>query len=236
MSQQILSPSGKSVWRIDEASFLEPSAGRKWISWNGFDWLQKFKDESDTEVIGYQLAEGLGLPVQPWLVVEAVALEETGIEKSNILILIQKWPLVRTTCRLDHPASAHSSLVGHALALATLGTAEWPCWMTNDSMTEIRLCDLEFFGPPIFFSHPLSLDPCVDAIWSNADDCYETACRAHVRKEFLSGVDKLIANLTDTVNFSGHSREQQLNTAVASFLNSARQLLSNWIVVKKEQR
>ena len=105
--------------------------------------------------------------------------------------------------------------------------------MTNDSMMQIRLCDLEFFGPPIFFSHPLSIDSCLVAICSNADKCYERACEAQIREEFLGGVTRLIANLTDTVNFSGHSREQQLNTVVASFLDSARQLLSNWTVAKK---
>ena len=116
MSQQILSPSGKSVWRIDEAPFLEPSVGNKWISWNGFDWLQKFKDESDTEVIGYQLAEHLDLPVQPWLAVETAAPEDTGIQKSNILIIIQRWSLLKATCALNYPA--HTTLLWLA--------ARWP--------------------------------------------------------------------------------------------------------------
>jgi hypothetical protein len=194
--------------------------------------LQKFKDESDSELVGYQLAERMGLPVQPWLAAEVETLENTGIEKSNILMLIQKWPLLEFNSMLLYPARTHASLVGDALALATL-TTEWPCWMMDQSKTQIRLCDLEFFGPPIFFSHPLSVNTYVAAICSNVDKCYETACERQIRAEFLAGVERLIGS-SNTADFSGHSREKELNTAVASFLNPALQFLSDWVSAKTE--
>jgi hypothetical protein len=230
MSQQILAPSAASVWSREQCDFIEDIdlGGRTMVSWRGAKWLLKFKDESTNEVIGYQLAEFLGLPLQPWLAVEIGEIEETGVERPNIGLLVQRWDEESGGCRLEYPASSHPTLVGTALALACFIPPDME-WMTNATLTEFRLIDLEGCGPAITFIERISWNDLVDGylncVRANVCDCYRAA--SGVESAFCSALARLVeADLMGIVSFGGHSRADEITKMVASFLKPAQKLLS----------
>jgi hypothetical protein len=233
MNKQILASSGASVLSRKECNFIgeiEPG-GKTIVSWRDTEWFLKVKDWSANEVIGYQLAEFLSLPVQPWLAVELDEIEDTGIEKPNLGILIQKWDDKSRCCPLDFPQGKHPALVGKALALNALNPHD-PEWMMNAGMTELRLIDLEFFGPAIYFSELTFWNDLVEGylegVGTNVCRNYRSA--NHAEAIFRSTLARLIeVDLMGIVNFSGHSRACEIAEMAASFLKPAQGILSSFV-------
>jgi|GEM_PF-4451784 len=230
MNRQILAPAAKSVWSREQCDFTGDiySSGKTIVSWRGADWLLKFKDESVNEVIGYQLAEFLELPLQPWLAVEIGEIEDNGIEKPHLGILVKMWDDKFDCCDLDFPRDSHPSLVGMALALNALNPHD-PHWMRNAEKTQLRLVDLEFFGPAIVFSETTywkdSVDGYLNAVRRNLCRSYEIA--KPVEAIFCSTLARLVeVDLMGVVSFSGHSRAGEITEMAASFLKPAQKILS----------
>ena len=91
MPQQILTPSGASIWNHRDCQFVGDiqHGDKSTVLWRDTNWFLKFNDHSVNEVIGYRLADFLGLPVQPWLAVEMDKIEDTGVDVPHVAILIQ---------------------------------------------------------------------------------------------------------------------------------------------------
>ena len=233
MNQQILAPSGASVWSREQCNFtgcVEPG-GMTIVSWHDAECFLKVKDWSANEVIGYQLAEFLGLPVQPWLAVELKEIEDTGIEKPNLGILIQEWDDKFRCCSLDFPQGKHPTLVGKALALNALNPHD-PAWMINAKMTELRLIDLEFFGPAIYFSELTFWNDLVEGYLEGVEMniCRNYRSANHTEAIFRSTLARLIeVDLMGIVNFAGHSRAYEIAEMAASFLKPAQRILSGFV-------
>ncbi|HSY10039.1 MAG TPA: hypothetical protein VK840_03910, partial [Candidatus Dormibacteraeota bacterium] len=65
---------GKSVWNLTSFSCKSLTCGEPddflhdpWVQWQGRTWLCKRKGVSICEVVGYQIAEALEIPLQPWV-------------------------------------------------------------------------------------------------------------------------------------------------------------------------
>lgn len=180
MKQQILAPSGASVWSREQCDFTErvEPASKTAVSWHDTEWILRFRDESVNEVIGYQLAEFLNLPMQPWLAVEVGEIEDTGIEKPNVGLLVQTWNKKSGGCFLEYPVGSHPLLVGTALALQCFIPSDME-WMRNAALTELRLIDLEACGPAITFLDSTlwknQVDGYLNCVRTNFCRCYESA-------------------------------------------------------------
>ena len=228
MTQQIRTPSGASVWSREQFPFIqdiEPSS-RTIVIWRDTPWFFKYKDESTNEVIGYQLAEFLNLPVQPWLAVEVGEIEETGLEKPNIGILVQKWMDRPPLLPLEYLVLTQPILAGSALLLTSLISGD-PEWMTDATMSDFRLIDLEYCGPLINFSEQLLIDGYLNCVDGSVSRNYISA--ANASSAFCTALTKLSeADLMQVIDFSGHSRAVDLANAAGSFLKPAQEILSRF--------
>ena len=232
MKQQILSPSSATVWSRAQCDFTEcvEPGGKTSVSWRGAEWILRFKDASVNEVIGYQVAEFLSLPVQPWLAVEVGQIEDTGIEKPNLGLLVQKWDQKSDGCSVDFPAASHPMLAGTALALSCFIPQDME-WMRDATSTELRLIDLEDCGPLLMLLDPNEWNYLVDVylncVRTNFWCCYKIAIP--VKSFFCSALARLVeADLMGIVSFSGHSRANEITAKAASFLKLAQKILSDF--------
>lgn len=230
MPQQILTPAGKSIWSHRDCQFvgdIQPG-DCSFVSWRDTEWFLKFKDQSVNEVIGYQLADFLGLPLQPWLAVELDEEEWMGVEKPNVAILIQKWPTPHWPLSLERPIAKNPAVVGRALALATLITDDAE-WMSDGRMDEIRLVDLEFCGPAITL---LESGRWVDLVDGYLEGVRWNVCRCYglahgVIDTFFQGIRTIAdANLVEVLDFTAHSRARVITNAAVSFLKPAQKMIS----------
>jgi hypothetical protein len=73
MKTQWRASGGESFWNFSGVSLKALEQGKPDFSddpllqWQGRIWLCKHKDISICEVVGYQIAEALELPLQPWI-------------------------------------------------------------------------------------------------------------------------------------------------------------------------
>ncbi len=59
-----------SLWKTADLALTEledPESRHAWVEWNGQQWLRKCKHITMSEIIGYQLAGQLGLPLLEYL-------------------------------------------------------------------------------------------------------------------------------------------------------------------------
>ena len=73
MTVQVRATNGESFWNLTGVSWEDLNCGKSpyhddpWVRWKGRKWLCKRKDLSICEVVGYQIAEALEIPLQPWM-------------------------------------------------------------------------------------------------------------------------------------------------------------------------
>jgi hypothetical protein len=99
-------------------------------------------------------------------------------------------------------------------------------------MTELRLIDLEFFGPAIYFSELTSWDDLVEGYLEGVgiNVCRNYRSANHAEALFRSTLARLIeVDLMGIVNFSGHSRAYEIAEIAASFLKPAQRILSRFV-------
>ena len=231
MPQQILTPSGASIWNHRDCQFVGDiqHGDKSTVLWRDTNWFLKFNDHSVNEVIGYRLADFLGLPVQPWLAVEMDKIEDTGVDVPHVAILIQKWANLRLLTPLQSPVAKHPTIIGKALALASLITDDVE-WMSDAAMNEIRLIDLELCGPGITFMKPPRwcdlVDGYIDCVRWNVCRCYGLAFE--VPAIFFEGISTLAkADLLEVLDFTGYSRAPDVTDAAVSFLQPAQRMISH---------
>ena len=127
---------GKSFWDLTDVCWDKLKCGCPpyhvsdwWVKWQGREWLCKRKEDSLNEILGYQIAQALDLPVQPWAAF--LQTNEPGYDGHQILtgILVERWPNAQH-CNIKCPVAAHFDLVARALAMLVLDRGQDPEWLT----------------------------------------------------------------------------------------------------------
>lgn len=227
MRKQLTSIGGRSFWNLKGIPWNELVCGKPhysddpWVKWQGRTWLRKRKDETISEIVGYQIAENLGIPVQPW-----AAFFDLTI-KGGIGILVEQWPLFNREVALWSPVKRHADLAARGLALAVLDRHEWPSWLVSADDQDLRLFDLECIGP--FLCQPLSDTRIVD--YRNASKaCLSYAQRkaseAGVSELFVKHLAKLVQmDFSNILDFSGHPNADRMKNVIVQALKARQQEL-----------
>jgi len=224
---------GQSFWDLTETwqELLHHSpVGSivRMVSWRGRLCYCKTKDESLSEIAGYQIAEALGLPLQPWL---AFFRNEPANAWSGEMvtgILVERWTAATAEGPLWSPAQTHPQITGRALALGVFDRFEWPIWLFDALMTDLRLVDLEHIGP--FMCWPPQRTPLKDyrkQTSSAFDEAYRDALREGVHTEFMDGITQLCdMAFADTIDFSGHPHGDNMKRVIVAGLEARRLMLT----------
>jgi hypothetical protein len=172
-----------------------------WVTWKGRTWLCKRKDETICEITGYQIAEALDIPLQPWAAFFHSA--SKGESMNCIGILIERWAEYERETPLWTPAEFEPAIVARALALGVLDRMEWPKWLIRRD--ELRLYDLEFIGP--FLHSPPQQTPLRyygEGTQAALDYARGIAERAGVRGIFETGLQTVVKlEFSRVLDFTG---------------------------------
>ena len=96
---QVRTKCGKSFWDLSDICWEKLKFGCPfyheddwWVKWEGREWLCKRKEDSLNEIIGYQIAQAFGLPVQPWAAF--LQINRPGYDGHPFLtgVLVERWP------------------------------------------------------------------------------------------------------------------------------------------------
>lgn len=203
---------GDTFWRPSEGSWkvLEISESSPFqhplVEWEGCIWIRKFKEQSLREIAGYQIAEVLGLPLQPWAAFFLPEPKDPNVPRSGAGILVEKWESYSWSYDLEQATSVNSALASAALALAVLVWGEWPRWMVDGSKSEMRLFDLEWVGPDTsLLPGTAGQDNYIASTAAFFDSACTSAVRSNVHEGFVENLRRLVSlKLTDVLDFSGH--------------------------------
>ena len=211
MRVQLKSPNQNSFWDLtgvpEALKCLKPGFhSDPWVVWSGRHWLCKRKEETVCEIAGYQIAEALDLPLQPWV---AFFQKEAGQKRESfrgIGILVERWPQWKSEghdLALWAPAKTHPEVVGRALALGVLDRHEWPRWLIHEN--ELRLIDLERIGPFVHWPpHRTPLRDYGTFTQSVLDYTYEKASSAGLLEHFEAGLQILTRlDFPNVLDFTG---------------------------------
>ena len=196
------------------------------VKWNGRTWLCKHKDESICEVVGYQIAEALGIPLQPWAAFFQNQ-NDNQMPKSMVGILVEQWPQFEWQANLVYPAQTHPDLVGCALALAVLDRHEWPEWMMDKDRSNLRLFDLERIGPRLCWPPQTTRVSDYGGKIETLLSCTKRQAKeAGVLELFLKYLEKIKAlDFSSVLDFSGHPHATKIKTAVTRGLEARQRKL-----------
>jgi len=218
MRCQIRSPSGQSCWDLSACTFEEGPGNewvypdRKWVKWDGREWLMKSRPCTICEIAGYQLAETMDLPLQSWLAFYSSA--DTGQRgtPNHLGMLIERWATVEFDCHIAVPSALHPDLVAKALALAVFDRHEWPRWLVNHSGSELRLFDLECVGPmPTWPPQYTQFHFYRSSTASALDDAHKEAAEAGILDVFLRHLQTLVdLDISSVLAFGGHPNAEAL--------------------------
>jgi hypothetical protein len=194
---------------------------------------KRTKGYSVSEIGGYQIAEALDLPLQPWAAFFQNASGEKRESFESIGILVERWrewELERPDRPLLEPARSHPQIVGRALALGVLRHGgEPPCWLVHGK--DLRLIDLEFIGPFVWW--PPQKVPMRDYAGFTEDALRKA--RLEVRKiadaeGILESLEVGLRTLTrlefsSVLDFSGHPCGDSIKRAILCGLEARRRKL-----------
>lgn len=153
MKTQVKPANGRSFWNFTGVIWEDVTCGKPilsehpWIRWGGHTWHCKRSNRSICEIAGYQIAETLGLPVQPWMAFFQDEKLSNYSPRGTVGILVKRWDRYAGEVCLGDPAGIHPDWVGQALALAIFDRFEWPWWLVSEHQAELRIFDLEGIGP-----------------------------------------------------------------------------------------
>jgi hypothetical protein len=214
MKMQLRPDSEHSFWNLSGISWdtlkcgSPPQHNDPWVTWQGRTWLRKLNDRSICEIVGYQIAEAFGLPLQPWAAFYQTQVSEKYAPKRGIGILVERWEPFHQQRKLSAPSKTHPEQVGRALALAVLDRYEYPEWLINEDKSDLRLIDLEGVGP--FLNWPPGRTPIKDYRASTRhflNYAREEALEAGVHQLFMNHLEILkMLDFPHIVDLSGHPR------------------------------
>ena len=142
---QIRSPDGNAFWSFSTEMLIELTFEEDDVTkahWEGREWICKRDERTLNEVIGYQIASTIGLPLQPWLAFESPASRTIGAG-----MFIEWWDAGRIQACLVDLGTEYAALVARGLAFWVFGRDEWPEWLLSDDMKDLRFIDLDGTGP-----------------------------------------------------------------------------------------
>ena len=218
MRCQIRSPSGQSCWDLSAYTFEEVPGNemvypdRKWVKWDEHEWLMKSRPCAICEIAGYQLAQTLDLPLQPWL----AFYRSTGADRrgtpNHLGVLIERWAAAKFDCHIIEPSGTHQELVAKALALAVFNRDDWPSWLMNQSGSELRIFDLEFVGPmPTWPPQYTHFHFYRSSTASALDDAHKEAAEAGILDVFLRHLQTLVdLDISSVLAVGGHPNAEAL--------------------------
>lgn len=226
MVGQLKTTNGNSFWDLSHVCLEDLKYGQPkyhwtecWVRWEGRNWLCKRKEDALNEILGYQLAQLIGLPVQTW--VAFFQTTKRGLENYPFLngILVEHWPDAAEshTLHLTEPTDTHPDLVSKALAMSALDRGGDMEWLTDAGQNNLRLFDLETTGPKLAW--PLNgrfvalFKRDAHLFYNQARD---SAVEVRLEKGFDAWITKLLEyNFAGTFDFTGHPHEKEIGRLIA---------------------
>ncbi len=228
-----LRPTGShSFWDFSKLPFEVVERVKQdvhWVRWQERTWLCKQRAVSICEVAGYQIAEALNLPLQPWAAFfrneRANQSDPRKSSRKIVGILVERWQHCSSDIALWEPAATNPETVGRALALGVLDRSEWPRWLTNDDGSDLRLHDLEYTGP--FLCWPpqrTTIKFYREHTKGFFDQARTKVCAVGIISHFEKNLEKLCSlNFRQLIDFGGHPHAKTMENAIVRGLE-ARQL------------
>jgi hypothetical protein len=171
-AEQIRLPTGMAFWSFSAEMLKDLRVGLpnpREFCWEGREWIWKRDERTLNEVIGYQIALTIGLPLQPWLAFESPAPRSISMRAG---MFVEWWTSSRLKSCLIGLGSDHEALVARSLAFSVFGRAEWPEWLLSEDKKELRLIDLDGTGP--IATVPPNAGPRRDYV-SNSESVFNSA-------------------------------------------------------------
>jgi hypothetical protein len=193
------------------------------IRWQNRDWICKRDERSLSEVVGYQIASAIQLPLQPWL-----AFEVSDVKSNEAGLLIGWWETAHwQSCLLDLGEDS-SSFVARGLAFWLLGRDEWPGWLLSSDKKDLRLFDLDGTGPLLTVPrHDELVQSYLDASEPVFVAAQTEAGKRGIVPAFCSEVERLIKlDFPSIVDLSGHSTASTLTSVALTGLQLRQQTLA----------
>ena len=219
---------GRTLWRYPEEIGFD--AG-EWIRWGGKEWFNKDKDTTINEVVGYQLAATIDIPLQPSIAYIQGIDSYWREEKWSVGLLVERWVDAEAQVSIPWAKITHPKLVAKALTLAIFDRFEWPVWLINKHSKDIRLIDLERIAPILRWPPQRTRIKNYRRSTKVAHlECKEAAIKAGVQKEFDYEVERILKlDFSTVIDFSGHPYSAAITRTFVNALR-ARQTKVNSMV------
>jgi len=220
MAEQIRTPAGESIWKASDLAMreLEPHvpahATRAWVAWNGQHWLRKCKDVTLCEIIGFQLAGALGLPLLDWVAFFQDTAHKSQDPSQLFGILVKRWEKPFSEMSLPAPAREFPDRVAAGLALGVFDRYEWPVWLIADG--ELRLIDLERIGPALTWPPQRTM---LRDYRDTTETTYHEARAVAIEKGLDATFQKyarklMITNVSGVLDLSGHPHSDAIKKVI----------------------
>lgn len=201
---QIRPPSGMAFWSFSAEMIKEITIeghDDPTVRWDGREWICKQDERTLNEVVGYQIASYIGLPLQTWVAFESPTHRSIGAG-----MLVEWWSSAYLQSSLVDLGANHEALVARGLAFWVFGRDEWPMWLLSENTRDVRLIDLDGTGPLMTVPpHEALLINYLDAtkcVFCNARDKAE---QLGITDAFHSEMHHLLSiDLSKVIDLSGY--------------------------------
>lgn len=210
-SQQIRPPSGDAFWPFRAETLAKSGieiGGLPVVTWKGREWIWKEERRTIYEVVGYQIASVMGLPIQPWL-----AFEHPGQLSTGAGMLIELLPDAIGPYYIFHPPAfgqGTERVLARALAMCVFKRpeGEWPDWFLSDDKTNLRLLDLDGICPSLSLTRPqIKIRYYRENTRSAYAEMKEQSVALGISHAFDAEMDRLLKlDFSSVVDLSGHSK------------------------------
>lgn len=211
------------------SSSSQTICGCRLVEWNGRQWLRKCKVQTVCEIAGYQIAEAIEIPVQPWLAFYCTPCDARTTSWHRWGMLIEYWNLAAAHWNIAGPAKKHPELVAKALALCVFDRMEWPRWLMSSDDNELRLFDLEFIGPvPLWPPQYTHIYPYRSPTMDFFREARDAASKVGVIDTFFYRLQALIRlDVGAILDFSGHPHASVLKRVMVRGFQARQRMLQD---------
>ena len=114
------------------------------------------------------------------------------------------------------PVKTHPDAVGRGLALGVLDRNEWPRWLMSDDKLDLRLFDLEFIGPFLYWPpQRTSFRDYREGTNGMLEYARQKAYEAGILEFFASNLERLKKlNFSRVIDFSGHPHAETMKRVI----------------------
>lgn len=226
-SGQYRPANGMAFWSFsaDVLRNLESDPDSRKVHWDGREWICKQDDRTLNEVVGYQIASAIGLPVQPWLAFESPAPRSIGAG-----MFIEWWKPKRLKSSLIGLDASHAAFSARGLAFDVFRRPEGDCpdWLLSGDQREVRFIDLDGTGPKMHVPpDETSLCGYIDDTETVFSKARSDAGQLGITKAFCAEIHRLLAvDFSTVVDFSGYPSASALTKVMLSALKERQQVLA----------